>query len=254
MNRIQDLITQILKFLFEMKQVFGEQIGKDGPLARAPVPVNQNRSKIDVFAHQRVNDIFHLLDLFINDDAQQDPRFLDAEHVDESVQQIPIGNDAYQTQVLINHRKGSHPRFFDELHREFGAVSHTSDDMLRPLAVECESVAGESDGAPTAACDGFVLRAGSRLPPSSRHRVRLKDVISLPVTLEIFGEPGVPWQVEGQNLEGKILFHRFVKLDDSGSGTMGLPQNRNLIRLFLSPTRKSDLKEVVVWGRPNPNE
>jgi hypothetical protein len=143
-------------------------------------------------------------------------------------------------------------RFFDEIHREFGAVAHTEDEMLRPIAVECDSISGESSGVPGAVCDHFVLRQGVTLPPTSRQRIRLKDVVSVPKTLEIFGEPDVPWQVEGQNLAGKILFHRFVQLDGRGVGTMSLPQNRGLTRLFLSPTRKSELKETVVWGRPNP--
>ena len=143
-------------------------------------------------------------------------------------------------------------RFFDELHREFGAVSHTEDEMLRPIPIECDSVTGESDGLLSSACDHFVVRGGVTLPPSSRQRVRLKDVVSIPGALEIFGEPDVPWQVEGQNLAGKILFHRFVQLDGRGRGTMTLPENRNLTRLFLSPTRKSELREAVVWGRPGP--
>ena len=141
-------------------------------------------------------------------------------------------------------------RFFDELHREFGAVSHTPEEMLRPLPVDCDGVMGEQAGIPNTACDGFVLADGTRLPPTSRHRFRLKDVASTPVSLEIFGEPGARWQVEGQNLAGKILFHRFVQLSASGSGQMELVKNRNLTRLFLSPTQISTLNEAVIWGRP----
>jgi hypothetical protein len=140
-------------------------------------------------------------------------------------------------------------RFFDELFREFGAIDHTEDEMLRPLAVDCDGVMGEVVGIPNTACDGFVLVDGSRLAPSSRHRIRLRDVSSSPMTLEIFGEPDARWQVEGQNLAGKILFHRFVQLSLDGVGRMGLPKERNLTRLFLSPTRTSTLKEAVVWGK-----
>ena len=145
-------------------------------------------------------------------------------------------------------------RFFDELNRKFGAVTYTEEEMYRPIAVECDSVTGEREGLAAAACDGYIHRAGTRLTPASRHRVRIKDVVSLPVALEVFGEPGDPWQVEGQNLQGKILFHRFVQLDDAGTGTMSLPQNRRLTRLFLSPTRSSELKEAVIWGTLAPEK
>ena len=70
-----------------------------------------------------------------------------------------------------------------------------------------------------------------------------------PVQLELFGVPGTPWQVEGQNLEGKVLFNRIVALDDDGRGVLLLPSGRNLARLFFTPTRPSALREAVVWGR-----
>ena len=97
-------------------------------------------------------------------------------------------------------------------------------------------------------CDRYLRNPGAVIPPASKLKVRVRDMAMTPVTLELFGEPDVPWQVEGQNLEGKILFHRFVKLDETGVGSMSLPQNRNLTRMFFSPTRASALREVAVWG------
>jgi membrane dipeptidase len=145
-------------------------------------------------------------------------------------------------------------RFFAELTRSFGAVKHREDQILRPIAIECDVVMGESEGLAAPACNGYLTDSGAAIPPASRHRVRLKDMALNPVTLEIFGESSVPWQVEGQNLEGKILFHRIMQLDDQGSGSISLPYDRNLTRIFFSPTRKSALKEVVVWGRRPDND
>ncbi len=140
-------------------------------------------------------------------------------------------------------------RFFDSINASFGSVPLTKDEILRPLSVDCEFVSGQFEGRPAFSCNGFVREVGVSLKPSTKQRFRLKDVASTPVTLEIFGDPGVIWQVEAQNLAGKIIFHKIVQLNDSGNGTLSLPSGSNLTRLFLSPTRMSALKEAVIWGR-----
>lgn len=139
--------------------------------------------------------------------------------------------------------------FLEDLSRDFGAVQHTADQILRPVAMDCESVVGESEGLPTLACNHYLRDTAAVIPPGSRHKVRIKNMTLQPVSLELFGEPGLRWQVEGQNLAGKILFHRFVQLDGDGVGSISLPADRNLTRMFLSPTRASALREAVVWGR-----
>jgi hypothetical protein len=140
-------------------------------------------------------------------------------------------------------------RLFEETSRQYGEVKLTEDEILRPVTADCESVIGEFDGSLAISCDRYLRKPGALIPPASKLKVRIRDMAMTPVTLELFGEPEVPWQVEGQNLEGKILFHRFVKLDHTGNGSMSLPQDRNLTRMFFSPTRASALREVVVWGR-----
>jgi hypothetical protein len=137
---------------------------------------------------------------------------------------------------------------FEDMSRQYGEVKLTEDEILRPVAADCESVIGEFSGSLAVSCDRYLRDSGAVIPPASKLKVRIRDMAMTPVTLELFGEPDVPWQVEGQNLEGKILFHRFVKLDGIGVGSMSLPQNRNLTRMFFSPTRASALREVVVWG------
>ena len=146
-------------------------------------------------------------------------------------------------------------RFLKSASATFGARDRTVDDILRPAALECDFVSGGGEGRPAAACNGLVRDAGAVIRPSGRIRIRLRDMTVSPVTLEIFGEPRVPWQLEAQNLAGKILFHRTIQLDDDGVGAAPVPSDRNLTRVFLSPTRVSTLKEAVIWGRgPSPME
>lgn len=141
-------------------------------------------------------------------------------------------------------------RFLRKAGAALGSTERTTEDILVPAAVECDFVDGPFEGQPAAACNGFVRDAGTVIPPGSRQRFRLRDMAVFPVSMEIFGEPGVLWQVEAQNLAGKILFHRMIQLDDAGVGSLPLPTDRNLTRLFLSPTRVSTLKDAVIWGRP----
>ncbi|MDJ0765570.1 MAG: membrane dipeptidase [Myxococcota bacterium] len=138
---------------------------------------------------------------------------------------------------------------FSEIERDYGALKITREDILRPIEAECDAITGEYEGLSTGACNGFIIDSGPTLVPTSRIRLRIKDMTLSPVQLEIFGEPSTPWQIEGQNLSGRILFTRVVALDNSGRGLLPLPANRNLTRLFCSPTRTSSLKEAVVWGK-----
>ena len=143
---------------------------------------------------------------------------------------------------------GNASRFFEEIERKRGAMKLTKDDIERPVAIDCESVLGEFEGAPPMACNGRLMDQGPLLPPSSRQKVRIKQMRRRPERVELFGEPGTPWQVEGQSLDGKVLLNRIVALDDNGQGVMPLPSGRNLARIFLSPTRSASLREIVVWG------
>jgi membrane dipeptidase len=144
---------------------------------------------------------------------------------------------------------GNAQRVFVEVERERGTAKVLDDEVLRPLPIDCETVIGEFKGSPAVACDSYLLKNGAELPALSKQRIRLKDVKSTPVKFEIFGEPDTLWQVEGQNLEGKVLLNRIVQLDARGRGVLSMPGKRNLTRLFCSPTRMSTLREVVVWGR-----
>jgi membrane dipeptidase len=130
-----------------------------------------------------------------------------------------------------------------------GAAEAGREEPLRPITVECESVIGESEGVALRACDGYVVAPGPTLGPATRQRLRLLEVARTPVKVEIFGEAGTPWQVEAQDLGGKVLMRRVVALDRDGVGSLPLPSDRGLVRLFLSPTRRSVLREAVVWGR-----
>lgn len=120
---------------------------------------------------------------------------------------------------------------------------------LRPIPITCDAVSGEFSGALDAACDGYVLADGPKLAASSAQRLRLEDVRLAPAKLELFGEPGTPWQVEAQDLSGKVLIRRIVALGPDGRGELPLPEKRKLTRLFVFPTRVSVLREAVVWGR-----
>ncbi|MCP4680679.1 MAG: amidohydrolase family protein [Deltaproteobacteria bacterium] len=171
----------------------------------------------------------------------------------EDVSRLPVLKEALKRQGLGDSEiaaimGGNAVRLFEEVERERGAVRLTRDEILRPVALECDAVVGEYDGYPGLVCDKQLLDRGPTLPPASRQKIRLKDMSLSPVRLELFGEPGTPWQIEGQNLAGKILFTRVVALDGNGTGELSLPSRRNLTRLFCSPTRSSHLREAVVWG------
>jgi len=140
-------------------------------------------------------------------------------------------------------------RVIDGAERKLGAAEVSGSEPLRPIAIECEVVSGEYDGTPVQSCDRYLLRSGPLLPPASQQKLRLREMDRLPERLEVFGEPGTPWQVEAQDLAGKVLVRRVVALDDKGRGALPLPARRNLARIFLSPTRPSALREAVVWGR-----
>ncbi len=171
----------------------------------------------------------------------------------EDISRLPVLKEAFMRQGLDDGEiaaimGGNAVRLFTEVERERGAVRMTRDEILRPVEVECDAVIGEYDGYPGLVCDKQLLDRGPTLPPASRQKIRLKDTKLSPVRLELFGEPGTPWQIEGQNLAGKVLFTRVVALDGKGRGQISLPARRNLIRIFCSPTRSSHLREAVVWG------
>lgn len=122
------------------------------------------------------------------------------------------------------------------------------DELARPLAVSCEGTVGAVSQATQNACDGNIVTSALVLKPSGNLKVRIRDMGRGPKKLELFGAPGVPWQLEGQNLQGRVLFHRSVALDRQGRAEIPLPSGRNLTRIFLSPSREARIDEVVVWG------
>lgn len=145
---------------------------------------------------------------------------------------------------------GNALRLIDAVERRQEPSAATGWSPERPIPVDCESFTGElTSGSPAAACDHDLLGAGPRLPPEARIRLRLRDMRREPARVEIFGEPGTPWQVEAQDLDGKVLVLRGVALDERGQGSLPMPAGRNLARIFLSPTRESHLREAVLWGR-----
>ncbi len=140
-------------------------------------------------------------------------------------------------------------RLLEESERVQGTVHFTPSDILRPIGVDCDSVIGAFEGVAPKACNRALLDEGPRMPPQSKQKFRIKEVARTPQELELFGDPGTRWQVEGQNLVGKSLFTRILQLDRSGKGRLPLPANRNLTRIFCSPTRTAALREVVIWGQ-----
>jgi membrane dipeptidase len=144
---------------------------------------------------------------------------------------------------------GNALRVLEAAERKQGAAELSGQETLRPIAIECDVVIGAADGLPLQTCDRFLLRSGPVLPAASQQKLRIRQMDRVPARIELFGEPGTPWQLEAQNLDGKVLLHRVVALDAEGRGSLPLPAKRNLARIFLSPTRPSALREAVVWGR-----
>jgi membrane dipeptidase len=169
------------------------------------------------------------------------------------ISQLPALRQALKQQGLIDEEiagfmGGNARRVLEESERSHGSVKFVEDEILRPIDIECDVVIGEYEGTASLACNKYLLDKGPVLPPQSRHKARIRDMTRRPARLELFGEPRTPWQVEGQNLEGKTLFNRIVALDEAGRGRLSLPSDRNLTRIFCSPTRTSTLSEIVVWG------
>ncbi|MCU0664192.1 MAG: dipeptidase [Myxococcota bacterium] len=124
----------------------------------------------------------------------------------------------------------------------------TTGEALHPIALECDCAEGEIEGPLSATCDGLVLGTSATIPQEARLRLRLSDMRSEPVRLELFGEPGTLWQIEAQNVDGRPLTTRLLQLDETGKGSVPLPSGRGMARVFVSPTRVSELREAVVWG------
>jgi membrane dipeptidase len=140
-------------------------------------------------------------------------------------------------------------RVIDAVERNVGAGEAGREEPMRPVDVDCEVVIGEVIGNPLQSCDRLVVEGGPTIPAATRQKLRVREMGRTPTQLELFGEPGTPWQVEAQNLDGKVLIRRVVALGDDGQGVLPLPAGRGLTRIFLSPTRSSVLREAVVWGR-----
>lgn len=140
-------------------------------------------------------------------------------------------------------------RYFENVAAQSGTAEMSNKEVLRPIELECETVIGEFQGSPIASCDNRIVAVEGTIRPGSRQKFRLRNMALAPVELEIFGVPDTPWQVEAQDLSGKVLIKRGIRLDENGTGYLPLPANRNLTRLFLNPTRPSKLREVVIWGR-----
>jgi len=172
----------------------------------------------------------------------------------EDVAALPAFTDALKAEGLsdaeIRGVLGENAlRVIEAAERKQGSAEIAGQELARPIALECDVVIGEFEGTPVQTCDRYLLRSGPNLPPASQQKLRLREMGRRPDRLELFGEPGTPWQVEAQNLAGKVLVRRVIMLDDSGRGSLPLPAKRNLARIFLSPTRPSALREAVVWGR-----
>ena len=143
---------------------------------------------------------------------------------------------------------GNAKRYFENVAAQQGTAELNAEPVLRPVDVECETVIGDVSGIVLKSCDSRVLEDGPAFAAGSRQKFRIRDMSRKPVKLEVFGVADTPWQVEAQDLSGKILVKRVIRLDENGMGQIPLPGNRNLTRLFLNPARPSTLREVVVWG------
>ncbi len=159
---------------------------------------------------------------------------------------IKAGFSARESGLVLG---GNARRLLLEVEARQGAAEAGRLEPLRPIEVECESMTGGVSGQVSGACDGYLFGSGPLFEAATRLRLRIQDMRRAPVRVEIFGEANTPWQVEAQNLEGKVLMRRGVALDEDGRGVLPLPEGRNLARVFLSPTRPSILWEAVLWGR-----
>jgi membrane dipeptidase len=139
-------------------------------------------------------------------------------------------------------------RFFENVASQQGTAEISTQQVLRPIDIECDTLIGEVSGIAMKSCDRRILEEGPMFEAASRQKFRIRDMSRKPIKLEVFGVPDTPWQVEAQDLSGKVLVKRVIRLDEHGTGQVPLPENRNLTRLFLNPARPSTLREVVVWG------
>ncbi len=138
-------------------------------------------------------------------------------------------------------------KFFQNVIAREGTHEIGTHEILRPLEVDCDTVIGESKGGAASACNRQVLGDGPTILSSSRIKFRIHSKRA-PHYIELFGISNTPWQIEAQNLNGDIVLRRGLRLDSGGHGKIRLPSGKNVIRLFLSPTRPSVLHEAVIWG------
>ena len=143
---------------------------------------------------------------------------------------------------------GNAARYFKDVAAQQGTAELNTEPVLRPISLDCETLIGDVKGIALKSCDTRVLEEGPSFSAASRQKFRLRDMSRKPRMLEVFGVPDTPWQVEAQDLSGRILVKRVVRLNENGVGQIPLPGNKNLTRLFLNPARPSILREVVVWG------
>ncbi|MBN2526288.1 MAG: membrane dipeptidase [Deltaproteobacteria bacterium] len=139
-------------------------------------------------------------------------------------------------------------RYFENISAQQGTAEIAPQPVLRPIDIDCDTFIGDVSGIAVKSCDHRVLEDGPSFAAGARQKFRLRDMSRKPARLEVFGVPDTPWQVEAQDLSGRVLVKRVIRLDDTGKGQVPLPENRNVTRLFLNPARPSMLREVVVWG------
>ncbi|MBW2278505.1 MAG: membrane dipeptidase, partial [Deltaproteobacteria bacterium] len=117
----------------------------------------------------------------------------------EDVAALPAFTDALRAEGLsdaeIRGVLGDNAlRVIEGAERNLGSAEVAGQELARPIALECEVVIGDFDGTPVQSCDRYLLRSGPVLPPASRQKLRLREMDRRPDRLEIFGEPGTPWQ------------------------------------------------------------
>ncbi|MBN2802328.1 MAG: membrane dipeptidase [Deltaproteobacteria bacterium] len=138
--------------------------------------------------------------------------------------------------------------FFKNVAERNSIADISGNEAVRPAEVDCDTVSGEFKGSPGEACNGYIFDNGVTLLSSSRLKLRVHSQLELNY-LEIYGLPRTPWQIEAQNLNGDIALHRSVRLDESGVARISLPKNNRIVRIFISPTRPTQLREAVIWGK-----